>query len=115
MEQFSTELADLLVDAETVGLQVKIITKEPSMVDTVALLESMERYSVDDDLTTDDTGDMIGAQKEVPVNDGERTVAVFIKTKSLQRISPLQANSDTLFRLFGVNFTLFQCCRSLFQ
>lgn len=38
MEQYSSQLADLLMDAETVGLQIKIITKEPSMIDTIALL-----------------------------------------------------------------------------
>lgn len=39
MEQYSAQLADLLQDAETVGLQIKIITKEPSMIDTVAILK----------------------------------------------------------------------------
>lgn len=39
MDKFSSELADLLIDAEMVGLQVKIITKEPSMISTVALLK----------------------------------------------------------------------------
>ena len=39
MSKYSTQLADLLIDAETVGLQIKIITKEPSMIDTVALLK----------------------------------------------------------------------------
>lgn len=37
--QYSTMLADLLIDAEKVGLQIKVITKEPSMIDTVALLK----------------------------------------------------------------------------
>ena len=39
MDMFSPQLLDMLVDAETVGLQIKIITKEPSMIDTVALLK----------------------------------------------------------------------------
>lgn len=39
MTQYSTMLADMLIDAEKVGLQIKIITKEPSMIDTVALLK----------------------------------------------------------------------------
>ena len=39
MSKYSTQLADLLIDAETVGLQIKIITKETSMIDTVALLK----------------------------------------------------------------------------
>lgn len=39
MEQYSAQLADLLMDAEEVGLQIKIITKEPSMIETVALLK----------------------------------------------------------------------------
>lgn len=38
-EQYTPQLLDMLVDAETVGLQIKIITKEPSMVDAVALLK----------------------------------------------------------------------------
>ena len=39
MEQYSGQLADMLMDADTVGLQVKVITKEPSMIKTVALLK----------------------------------------------------------------------------
>lgn len=39
MTQYSTMLADMLIDAEKVGLQIKIVTKEPSMIDTVALLK----------------------------------------------------------------------------
>lgn len=39
MEKYTPQLLDLLVDAETVGLQIKIITKEPSMIDAVALLK----------------------------------------------------------------------------
>ena len=38
MPHFSAQLADILYDAETRGLQVKIITKEPSMIDYVARL-----------------------------------------------------------------------------
>ena len=36
--QYAYQLADLLADAEERGLQVKIISKEPSMIRTVALL-----------------------------------------------------------------------------
>lgn len=39
MEQYSGQLADMLMDAEEMGLQIKIITKEPSMIETVALLK----------------------------------------------------------------------------
>ena len=38
MPHFSAQLADILYDAQTRGLQVKIITKEPSMIDYVARL-----------------------------------------------------------------------------
>ena len=38
MPYFSAQLADLLYDAETRGLQVKIITKEPSMIEYIASL-----------------------------------------------------------------------------
>lgn len=39
LEKYTPQLLDLLVDAETVGLQVKVITKEPSMIDAVAMLK----------------------------------------------------------------------------
>lgn len=39
MDRFSPQLAQVLADAEKVGLQVKIITKEPSMIGTVARLK----------------------------------------------------------------------------
>ena len=39
MPHFSAQLVDVLTDAEARGLQVKIITKEPSMVDYVASLK----------------------------------------------------------------------------
>lgn len=39
MDQFSGQLADMLMDADSVGLQVKIITKEPSMIKAVARLK----------------------------------------------------------------------------
>ena len=38
MPQFSSQLADMLYDADMRGLQIKIITKEPSMIEYVALL-----------------------------------------------------------------------------
>lgn len=38
MPQFSAQLADILYDAELRGLQVKIITKEPSMIQYIAKL-----------------------------------------------------------------------------
>ena len=38
MPQFSSQLADMLYDAEMRGLQIKIITKEPSMIEYVAQL-----------------------------------------------------------------------------
>lgn len=40
MPQFSAQLADILYDAELRGLQVKIITKEPSMIEYIARLEN---------------------------------------------------------------------------
>lgn len=39
MPQFSAQLADMLYDADMRGLQIKIITKEPSMIDYVAQLK----------------------------------------------------------------------------
>ena len=39
MDRFSPQLAQVLADAERVGLQVKIITKEPSMIGAVAMLK----------------------------------------------------------------------------
>ena len=39
MEKYSKQLAEMLSDAEKVGLQIKIITKEPSMIETVARLK----------------------------------------------------------------------------
>lgn len=39
MPQFSAQLADMLYDAEMRGLQIKIITKEPSMIEYVARLK----------------------------------------------------------------------------
>ena len=39
MDRFSPQLAQVLSDADRVGLQVKIITKEPSMIDAVARLK----------------------------------------------------------------------------
>ena len=39
MPQFSAQLADMLYDADMRGLQIKIITKEPSMIEYVARLK----------------------------------------------------------------------------
>lgn len=39
MEQYSPQLAQVLADADRVKLQVKIITKEPSMIDVVARIK----------------------------------------------------------------------------
>lgn len=39
MPQYSSQLADMLYDADLRGLQVKIITKEPSMIEYVAKLK----------------------------------------------------------------------------
>lgn len=39
MEQYSPQLAQMLADADRVGLQIKIITKEPSMIDVVSRIK----------------------------------------------------------------------------
>lgn len=40
MPHFSTQLADLICDAEMRGLQVKIVTKEPSLIEYIASLKA---------------------------------------------------------------------------
>ena len=72
MEHYSGQLADVLADAETVGLQVKIITKEPSMIETVALLKEQGLgknlyFNLSADYVIEEAGD-IADENFMPMN-----------------------------------------------